>query len=52
VEINTRGSDNGCFEFYTLVVAFRAYITGMLTRDTLGKDVSKMVKTNVRKLLY
>ncbi len=46
------GSDNGCFEFYPPVVAFRAYITGMLTRGIPDQDVEKMVKTNARKLLY
>jgi len=46
------GSDNGEFDFYTPVVAFRAFITGMLTRDIPDQDVEKMVKTNARKLLY
>jgi len=46
------GSDNGCFAFYTPVVAFRAYITGMLLHDIPDKDVEKMVKTNARRLLY
>jgi len=46
------GSDNGEFDFYTPVVAFRAYITGMLTHGIPDKDVEKMVKTNARRLLY
>jgi hypothetical protein len=46
------GSDSGCFEFYTPVVAFTAYITGMLTHGIPDKDVEKMVKTNARELLY
>ncbi len=46
------GSDNGCFEFFTPVEAFRTYITGMLTHDIPDKDVEKMVKTNARELLY
>jgi len=45
-------SDNGCFEFFTPVVAMRAYITGMLTHGIPDSDVGKMIKTNPKRLLY
>ena len=45
-------TDNGYFEFFTPVVAMRAYITGMLTRGIPDSDVEKMVKTNPKRLLY
>jgi len=45
-------SDNGCFEFFTPVVAMRAYIAGMLIRGIPDSDVEKMVKTNPKRLLY
>ena len=45
-------TDNGCFEFFTPVVAMRAYITGMLTHGIPDSDVEKMIKTNPKRLLY
>jgi len=45
-------SDNGCYAFFTPVVAMRHYITGMLIRGIPDSDVEKMVKTNPMRLLY
>jgi microsomal dipeptidase-like Zn-dependent dipeptidase len=46
------GSDCGHFAFPAPVEAMRLFITGMLMRGILDKDVEKMVKTNPSELLY
>ncbi len=45
-------SDNGIYDAFPPVVAFRHFVTGMLTRDIPDRDVEKMVKVNPAELLY
>jgi hypothetical protein len=48
----TAGTDCGHFAGPTPVDAMRIFITGMLVRDVLDKDIEKMVKINPGELIY
>ena len=44
-------SDNGIYDSFPPITAFRHFITGMLTRGIPDTDVETMIKTNPKKLL-
>ena len=45
-------TDNGIFSGFPPVVAFRHFVTGMLTRGIPDGDVERMIKVNPAELLY
>jgi len=45
-------SDNGIFDSFPPVAAFRHYVTGLLTRGIPDNDIEKMIKVNPSELLY
>ena len=45
-------SDNGIYDAFTPIGAFKHFVTGMLTRGVPDKDVEKMIKVNPAELLY